>query len=1340
MIKNAIYTYGGANQDITKSKHLPQFYFEAQHIKILSTDSQSTGSVSNEKGNELIATIPSISINTQSNTITYGDDVLSYSGTNEINSLISSGLLSSNSTNQQIIGHTNTRNGVVIFTTDNSMDCIWYLKNVLNGDYNLELLYLRPLGFSTENPIQAIFNFENDIIQKVYWVDGKNQIRFINIKHSIENGDLEELIDLNSTNINITGEYSLSQPQVPQITQGGSHTSGMIQYAYNLYKLNSAQTTISPISELVPLDFGGSSGGGEVNENVGSSPLVEINDLDERYTHIKLYAIKYTSYNQEPQVSLIVDEEIANHSLFSYFDDGSVITNLSTPEFLFLGSNVFTANHIESKDNRLFAFNITDNFYDIEFDARAYSHDSNGVAKVWDNVVVNNNVPNGNITTLNSSYSLPLKHDAINPDYNTYRYQSDGVTLGGEGKFIKFEIVQKTLNELENPNLKYNQFFKEEEIYRLGIQVYNSKGQISQPFWTCDYKMPRGNLIGNYNTLKVEFKPEFYTYINSLNLSEEDKPVGYKVIRADRTINDKTIICQGNLTGMMVQTTKDSSNSNYWIDGDPLNYSLRREEESLEEVRQPMIVNRGFQENGEPTTHSGAILKYTHLRMLNHDSYNPIALYGDGNNLEIFRSDKSSFRLQNSWQYNKMFQMYSPDILFNKITSFNSNLELKVRGLFERDVTVQKKRKISTSSGNIEDEIETNELDSGFPRGFFGPISDSGDNRSDFRAQRYYYNAYSNFTYADNFPYVIYRSPEVTERGQGVTSYNGDSQFKYNNSLINLLSDRFHFTNGQPEKHEDALTGANCEGVRCATIVLGPENYDIQNRRALDDLYRNIGVNKSDSLLIAELAYPDYYPYTGNIYGGNTYEDKTRSSYIEIGEYKDLTETSIQIDSPGDTFVQTFQFGRLLKSDVEDVSTTVQQLSEIMSYTVESSINLLNRNDLSLFEWDNKFQPRYDEYHNYNRVYSQQPTLIQNQAQSFKFKKNKSFDVRGIASKLKIPGEIIDNWTDFLENEIIDLDGKYGPINGTGVFNDNIYVFQDKGIASLSINPRVQVQAQDGIDIELGTGSVLYDYNYLTTKSGSINKWSVIPTKKGIYYYDALNKAVGRIPDFSNVLLSDAKGFHSFFNNNFDYSHISEDNPILKKGVLFGYDNYNNDVYFTLHQKDKSFTWCFNELKDEFIDLKTYKPSQYINLGERLILPNNNINELYESYKGEYNKFFGQYQPSYITLMINPESNKDCVFNNILYKSELYLDDIDQPDKTLTHIQAWNEYQNTGRIELKLSRNLNLRRKFREWKANIPRDKRDRIRNPWIFLKLELDTEDNYKMILHDVTVFYSTY
>jgi len=170
MNKKVKYTFGGATQDISKSKHPFHYYFEAGHIKILSTDSQSTGSINNEKGNELVITIPNISINDSTNIITYDNNILPYKNGNEISQQLASGELSTTSSNHIIIGHTTTREDIILFTTDdNNMDCIWLVTNVLEEDYTLTLLYLRNLGFSVNNPIQAIFNYENENIQKVYF-------------------------------------------------------------------------------------------------------------------------------------------------------------------------------------------------------------------------------------------------------------------------------------------------------------------------------------------------------------------------------------------------------------------------------------------------------------------------------------------------------------------------------------------------------------------------------------------------------------------------------------------------------------------------------------------------------------------------------------------------------------------------------------------------------------------------------------------------------------------------------------------------------------------------------------------------------------------------------------------------------------------------------------------------------------------------------------------------------------------------------------------------------------------------------------------------------------------
>ena len=1329
--KQVKYTFAGATEDVTKSKHPFQYYFEAQHIKILATNNQSTGSVANEKGNELVISIPNISIDESTNVITYGTSTLSYVNGNEISQQITSELLPISSSEQIIIGHTTTRDSIILFTTDDlGMDCIWLLGNVLEDNYNLELLYLRNIGFSKNNPIQAIFNYENENIQKVYWVDGNKQIRYINTTHSNIEGN-NPLIELPLNSINFVGNINFSQATISNVVGGGSHTSGMIQYSYNLYRLNGSQTKLAPLSELIPLDKGFNLGGGDLNETVGSTPIINIKNIDTSYTNINVYAIKYTSFNETPSISLIEESELNGRTEINIFDDGSTISSLTLEEFVFLGSNPTIPQHIESKDNRLFLANLKDSSFDVpdELDFRAYSFGLNSTTTtIWNDPQLNTAGlidRTINKLTVTAAYTIPLTHDSINLSYDTLKYQYNSNILGGTGKYIKYSIVQKTSSEL-NKAVENYRLLKDEEVYRVGIELYNTLGQTSPPKWIADFKTPKGNLEGLYNTLNVELTSEFYNWLNTYSFeSEESKPVGYKIIRADRTLLDRTILCQGVLTQMMAQTTKDVENYNFW------KKKSNRLTESDNLIKFPIPVSRGFTSNIDP------LIETDHLRMMNEQDEGPYTDYPDTSEYaseEIFSGKNESYKRQQSWQFTKLFQLNSPDILFNTGLNFSSGLKFKIKGLVEntKNDIWEKRVQIVTETINLsQKEQDVNTL---LPNddirflGLFGPSK--GDN---IMVQDLINREYLNFIPSNNNnSFNIYGTPEVTERGQGPTSYNGDATLKYSNSMAGFLTDR------SDDDDEDAIVSMNSYGNKCLTLAEGSESATLAERKGLEDILSYASIAGTDGLLLCEVIIPDEFIYLGNIYGGNSYEDKSRTTYIQIGEYNDINTSSIQIDNAGDTYVYNYKFARISKTDTEILDDKVLQLTEIINYPIETTVDLKNRNDNSLFEWDSEFQPKYDTFHNYNRVYSQQPNLVGNTSEDFTFKKIKSFDSRIQSSKLKTPNESIDSWTDVLENETMDLDGKYGPINSIITFKDTMFAFQDEAIASITINPRVQVQGSDGVGLELGTGGILYDYNYISTKTGSINKWSVLQTKKGVYYYDALNKAIGRVPDMITPLLTDLKGMHSFFNNNFDYNLLKEDNPIIGSGALLGYDNYNNDVYISLLQGDKSFTWCYNELKDEFIDLKTYKPSRYINKGEKFIIPNTDDNSLYEQYKGDYNTFFGVKQPSYIILQLNPEADYDCVFNNIHYNSELYLNDVDQPNKTLTHIQAYSEYQNSGKIPLILGRDSNIRRKFREWQADIPRDGRNRIRNPWIFLKLELDNTEGYRMILHDIIVNYS--
>jgi hypothetical protein len=1489
--KKTKHSYNGLQQDITSSQYQPNFYFDGRNIRINATNSQSTNSVTNEKGNSLILTIPVPTINYDTKIISYDDKTLSYSN-DEID-------YEGQSENQVIIGHSNSRKYIILFTTDNAgFDCIW---KVDYETYEITLLYLRNLKFSINNPIQTINNFENENIDKVYWVDGINQMRFINIEHSIENQDLEELIDISQNVIDMVGKTVLSQPIITEVITGGSHTSGMIQYAYNLYRLNSSQSKLSPVSKLVSLDKE-SLGGGALNEVVGATPIIDIINIDPNYTNIKVYSIKYTSLNQTPVISLIEDSEIPSTGNIEIFDDGAVISTLSLEEFIFLGSDIIIPKHINSKFNRLFFANYSEINFDINLDTRAYSYNSAGISTVYSDLRLEGGVPSGDpektiniINDLDYDSLILDKHDSVNLNYSVFKYQKDGVTFGGEGKYIKYQLTQSLTF---NANNKY---FKDEEIYRIGIIFYNSYGQFSTPNWIADFRALNGNLEGKYNTLKVTLKPEFFTWLSTYNfLSEYDIPAGYKIVIAERTLNDKTIIASGLLSTMMINHKSTEDIAIDYLNADPSKIpTIRTQGKLLPKL--PNILVRNCNEISD-WGNVRPLRKSVHMRDMcltnTSDTEVQRARYGDVDTMGRF------------YQFNSMLQLYSPEIIFGESTQLSESVQLRIKGSLTNHINNSWAKTYDTPTGNpvfigkalnglspYYSQSYSTELSNAFPpyeKGLVGLTRGESPNKtvlgmyyrnygvpaitnsstidtitlnnlliltsgtdpdslitlneggrkitvllndthqdgnasytitpsgaylstiynirltSDYQGNNTLvsligvtgiqtlaypmllttastndiyliietasiisgtidltvgvsnttiitYDTLGNPFTVDNattaptslfkaspnsIKYSIYGKPEITEKGQGGTNYNNDPTYRYINSLESCLTD------GDTAYKDSGTFGrkivsVNSYGARCLTMVTGTDSPSEEHwdRPSIESIFSATGLTGDNNGLIGELVKSDVEIYLGNIYGGNSYEDKTRTNYIEIGDYRELNSSlpSIDINSPGDTFVNSFKFTRIVKTDTSSINNGIYTLEEIVECLTETTIDLKNRNDISLGVWDSKFQPSYDEYHKYNKVYSQIANLIQHRGLNYNIRRLDKFDTNIITTKLKSAGELIDNWTDILPNEIMTLDGKHGPINNLASFNDELYTIQDKAFAFLSINPRVQITGGDGLAVQLGTGSVLDQYKYISTESGTLNKWSVIPTPQGIYYYDLFNKSFNMFKGQIGSL-SDIKGLHSYFINNTELESLKIDNPLIKQGISSGYDSINKDIFMTFHNDEKSFTISYNESRNQFISFYDYLPSMYISKGQYFITTNPNLKSIYRQYAGNYNNFYGINYPSYIILNINPEANLDTVFDNIMYKSEVYLNDIDQPDKTLTKVRLYNEYQDSGLIPLTVGRNSNLRRKFRDWNAILPRNQgsRERIRNPWVKLLLQFDNNSNYKLILHDVIISYS--
>lgn len=190
--------------------------------------------------------------------------------------------------------------------------------------------------------------------------------------------------------------------------------------------------------------------------------------------------------------------------------------------------------------------------------------------------------------------------------------------------------------------------------------------------------------------------------------------------------------------------------------------------------------------------------------------------------------------------------------------------------------------------------------------------------------------------------------------------------------------------------------------------------------------------------------------------------------------------------------------------------------------------------------------------------------------------------------------------------------------------------------------------------------------------------------------------------------------------------------------------NTDYSYYIKALGENKSFTVSYNEKFQSFESFYDFHPAIYINKGFRLLSTDPSNNDLYEHFKGEYNNFYGTKYPSSIILQANPQEG-DCIFNNIMFKSEVYnSDNIDLPKETINFIRCWNEYQDSTEKPLVVESNIS--RHFRAWKANIPREIKnekptlDKIRGHWAKIFLKFDNPNNRKLVLHDITLAYTSY
>lgn len=478
------HTFTGMQKDLDISKFPSTMLYDAHNIRITARKDGTLLAITNEKGTKEVTP----------NNVTLSGSYL---------------------------GHCLLRNYLVIFSTDGNLDYITRIDlDILNNSYNnwnsaTTELYSGHLNFSKNNPIEAIASYENESIQKVYWVDGLNQPRVINIVGTIRQGLHSE------SQFDFVRELQLNETVFieKQFDGSGMFPSGVIQYAFTYYSKNGQESNIfytSPLIYISPANRGASP-----EEKVSNSFKVTVSHIDTNFDYLRIYSIQRTSINGTPICKRVQD--IAINGLTNigtaqnpnyraiYTDTGTNGDSIDPAELLYKGGQNIVANTLCQKDNTLFFGNIA-------------------LSKTFLTDTQKTSIQNA-ITISQSTRVLQTKSGSQGTDYN----------------YIN-QLSCSTNNADNTGGAVPCGGFKRGNYYRVGVQFQDKYGIWSEPIWKDDIRIANAPSHTPDNPNNPDIDIPILTGELTTAMSNTLYGLGYRKIRPLVVFPsglDRVSLCQG---------------------------------------------------------------------------------------------------------------------------------------------------------------------------------------------------------------------------------------------------------------------------------------------------------------------------------------------------------------------------------------------------------------------------------------------------------------------------------------------------------------------------------------------------------------------------------------------------------------------------------------------------------------------------------------------------------------------------------------------------------------------------------------------------------------------------
>lgn len=1489
----------GMSRDSSVSQHNPNLVYDAHNIRITTKDGRnSLLSVVNERGTKRMSST--------------GDTM-----------------------EGMPIGDAIIDKYIVLFThnayAENNKDHI-YRGRISGNTINITEIFEGDAGFSVNNPIETLPVFETEDIQKVYWVDGINQPRMINIMVSQKVTDANLLEFSPSVVLN----HLL---YVKKSVSGGEFPVGTVQYAFSYYKMNGQETRlidVSPMYYLSPKDKGL-----DATAISSASFNILITNADTSFDKIRVYSIVRTQENATPQCRIVGDFDIQNvrptvpGGLYGIdiVDNGVIGRAVDATSLYFIGGEELVAGTLAQKDNTLFLGNVklsTPNLSEV----KALINSSTAILS---NPEVGYNSYNSPVFT-----TTPIK------SYEYYGYEPDN---NRSSYFIKT--------------------FKYLEKYKLGFIAQYRNGQWSEPL--------------SLGILQNKVKPEATTALYkrggfkaelTSTVVEKLKDLGFKriapVVVYPRAIGRRTVV-QGILCPTLSTYEDRESNSpfaqsSWFFRFNTCETRVRSGSGNVNVIDDKIPLYSNF-------TYRGEIQCMDFKGANNSEGLVPSQLNPDNDLCVQYESKYSNWFYYNT----NVATLHSPEVectgagmenldlsntklykIGNSYLSWDDNstvvdhfLEVEGVGINTDRSQVIKLNRIGDSYNqksftlycdsavNKDSTDDVSTFNDNYVHGWVvypwhrnGSLNNQAALNTSQKANGFNTRTAMlkrNITARAHFATTMYTdsavevglsgcTPKVFSSDQlsGVSlNIGGNSKIYYGNiDKVLVPENGFYYSYfGWTMNVETETSGDTANITQKAreyheqwppSPYIVEDNLPFKYMKVSDPIsmkYKSsphivVGIN-NNVLSFADASCgnagsylsPDKKAYKGGLHivelvrqditdelkfgDGNI----TSDSWIRCGDSVELPASGSATLNylQGDCYFQMYDCLKTYPFTQEDTNSII----EILSTMLETYVNLDFKYDKNRGASNNvALSPTNFNLFN-DSVYNQSGNFFSYHQLDYSLLSNKNFPNVVTWSLEKHLGEDVDTWMSLDASNTVELDGAFGRVNKLINYNNDIYCFQDIGISRLLFHSRVQIPTSDNTPIEITNGMKMDGKDYISTKVGCTNKWSIVETPLGLYFNDDILKATylfnGQLTD-----LSTGKGMKSWMNESCNtnvwnpstvgncrafYDKVGRDiywvyaNTALVYSEILGQymsfmdygnvpllESVNNSTYAitngyirrtsidigtpfragevvidtgkitisldgshtkpvylqvewgvggssrnprpaaavytdTSGTEDKVYITIFTcshysadlyTLGDILTALNTNLPSfltatlnvagtnplAYRDSGAyddiSTYLNNNAESPFWELGTGEYNMFFGEYKPYWLTFISNSNPTENKIFSTIEWRDIVKQGTTDKPLDTFDHARIWTEHQDTQSVAFTNSittpanmqpiqynaAESNLRKKFNVWRFQIPRDKlswnkRARISNPWCYIKLSREIINTERHELTDLVVNY---